>query len=132
MSDTHAHPKHHHQQLVSPPDKIDGWHTHTTDEPMPQPAHGEDTQGSRIFIIGTLGFLIIVVSVVATILYWNAYTTTAEYERVEMVDVHSEAIKQRDGLLAQLKQPVQYVKDANYIHVPQDEAIKKVLTKYAR
>lgn len=66
-------------------DVADQWHRHTPDE-HPQKAHGENLAVGTVLLYGTVAFVLVVVSVVATIVYFYWYAEQYKIERVEYYD----------------------------------------------
>lgn len=80
MSHTHAHP---HAHTPEQQDSPDAWHTHYTDEPAPQHAHGENIAAGQVFIFGAAGFVILVAVIIAVIAYYTWYMTSLKVKLVE-------------------------------------------------
>jgi hypothetical protein len=78
-----------HKHLSSLPESheaADTWHQHSPEE-HPQVAHGENLAVGTVLLYGTASFVLVVVSVVATIVYFYWYVEQYKIERVEHYDV---------------------------------------------
>lgn len=122
----------HHQMLVTEHEHPDAWHTHTTDEPMPQHEHASEIAARRIIWMGVIGFILLAIVCQATIEYFKYYAQRLKVDREEGAPLYVAADKYRADSLAQLQSPtVEYVPQGNYIRVPLPEATKRVMTRYA-
>ncbi|MGD9688604.1 MAG: hypothetical protein AB7K52_03425 [Phycisphaerales bacterium] len=77
-----------HKHLSSLPeshDAEDAWHHHTPDE-HPQDAHGENVNVPQLLLYGTACFVIVVIAVVATTMYFFAFTYKLAGQRMEHYD----------------------------------------------
>lgn len=77
---------HKHSALPESHDTEDAWHHHTADE-HPQDAHGENVNVPQLLLYGTACFAIVVVSVVATAIYYYSYTHSIKIARSENFDL---------------------------------------------
>ena len=76
----------HHSHTSEAHDSADAWHQHSADE-HPQSAHGEVVAVPEVLAYGTVCFLIVVVAVVATAVYFFKYAAKLQTERGEQFDL---------------------------------------------
>ncbi len=116
----------------------DAWHTHGPHEKA-QEAHGENVNTPMVLFFGTMAFLIIVVCVVATAIYFNWYATRlkiAREERFDLVEPNAAGVQsQYNAMRADVS--YQFTEfgwaDAttNTYRIPLEKAREKVLSSYA-
>lgn len=73
-----AHHAHTPAQIEAP----DAWHTHTVEE-HPMEAHAQNIDGLRVFVIGTIGYLLTVATIVVVAIYFFSYRDTAKIDLEE-------------------------------------------------
>ncbi|MGH7130784.1 MAG: hypothetical protein ACREJO_02430 [Phycisphaerales bacterium] len=90
MSHNHPHP-HEHAHTTEQHDAPDAWHTHYSDETLPQHAHGENIASGQVFAFGAAGFIILVAVIGAVVVYYNWYLTSLEEKLVEQAPFATDA-----------------------------------------
>ncbi len=119
-------------------DEPDTWHRHQTAvEGLPQPEHGAHTNGLILAIafIGSLGFVIL--TVVATVLYFQVHMTELRRQRIEstgFADAFFGKGGTQEQALAQLAQysfATEAEARAGKASVPIDQAMQRVVDRYA-
>jgi hypothetical protein len=98
----HAHG---HDAQHAPAGGLDAWHTHSATEAAPQASTGETIKYGQVLFFGIAGFLVIVVAVVATVVYFNWYKTKlmAKVEEQD-VRVHVDAAARKATVDARLNE----------------------------
>ncbi len=134
-----SHDKHQHTPEYA--DHADPWHTHTTDEALPQAAHSERVNVPMVVAYGTACFAAITFVVLITIVYFNWYVTKTKIAREEQVDsgptassvLQAEYLNHRKGVEeVDFKQAGWIDGEKNVVRIPLDVAVKKVVDQYAR
>jgi hypothetical protein len=90
-----AHEKN--QHTAPSHDHADAWHSHAPGELAPD-ARAEKVDVLQVLLFSVFGFLIIVVAVTATIVYFNWYTAKAQIARAEAPDLHDPNWKPQDKI----------------------------------
>lgn len=131
-----AQDKHPHTPAVS--ESPDAWHAHGPDEKA-QEAHGENVNTPMVLFYGTMAFLIVVVCVVVTAIYFNWYATRlkiAREERFDLVEPNTASVQsQYNAMRADVnKQFTEFGwvdATTNTYRIPLEKARAKVLASYA-
>lgn len=134
MAHDHAHsqPHAHGQPHAHAGHEVpDAWHTHVEGEHM-QAAHAENIQPGPVLVVGVGGFLIVVVTVVATVVFFNWTATSLSTARTENLEINQVGASKR--LAAGQEFATYGVGDAqaDLYRIPLAEARKKVLAAYAQ
>lgn len=110
----------------------DAWHTHSATEAAPQAATGETIKYGQVLFFGIAGFLIIVVCVVATVVYFNWYKTSLKAKVEEQdVRVHLEATAGKATVEAKLNEWGWADPAAGKVKRPITSAAEAVVKMYA-
>ena len=86
-----SHHPHEHAHTTEQHDAPDAWHTHYSDEALPQHAHGENIASGQVFAFGAAGFVILVAVIGAVVVYYNWYLTSLEVKLVEQAPFNPSA-----------------------------------------
>lgn len=130
----------HHQHTPAQHDRPDLWHTHTAAE-KPQTPHAENVNGLMVVIYGVVGFLLIAVATVATIVYFNWYKGRLEIAVQERPDLQPKPLVTSirgdyPTYRAQIEQSLDQFgwenADKNLVRIPLSRAAEKVVAAYAR
>jgi hypothetical protein len=151
MNDKHAHasPAHAHGApgFNADSDAPDAWHSHSAGGPRPQEAHSENIDIKSVVFFGVAGFLIVVVSVALTAVYFNWYKNQLFTARIENFDkqpvandasqakgLHVEALARRSQILETQFKSRQFDTanpETKTVRIPMEDAFKKVSEKYS-
>lgn len=123
-------------------EKPDAWHAHTVEE-HPQQAHGESLDGLRVFLIGLVGYLLTVATILVVTVYFVSYKNNDQIQFEEYPErsmgpsaaVQGPALEQREKVLTELatNQPAVWTDpEAGKVSIPLDVAMNKVVEKYAK
>jgi len=85
-----------------------------------------------VFLFSLAGFLLIVVAVVATTLYFNWYKTSLKFEREEMVKLHEPAVAARAAVVGAMKDYSASDVEPGKVRIPIDKAKERVIQLYNR
>ncbi len=148
MNDKHSHASHAHAATTvdTGVDAPDAWHSHSADEPRPQQAHSENIDIKSVVFFGVAGFLIVVVSVALTVVYFNWYKNQLFTARIENFDkqpvgkdapqakgLHVEALARRSQIIETQFKSRQYDTanpETKTVRIPMEDAFKKVSEQY--
>ncbi len=111
----------------------DAWHSHTAGE-QPHDAHAEKVDVPQVIAFGIAGFMLIVVAIVATVIYFNWYSTGMMIRKVEQGDLYDPKIARVDQPVSEYRKRLEAEQDdtgwanpdKNLARLPIDKAKKKV------
>jgi hypothetical protein len=140
-----SHSAAHHQVTPTQIEEPDAWHSHLGEEP-PQQAHAENINAPQVLIYGIAGFIIIVVCVVATIIYFNAYSNQMMISRESYPEgspgdrpsgvpsIQAEALANRAAIVDNvLRRSTPVIDgDTTTVLLPIDRAFERVVQRYSR
>jgi len=122
----------------------DSWHTHTEVQQVAGhdgghdrshgggASHGLHIQHMQVFLFSLAGFMLIVVTVVATTLYFNWYKSGLKFDREEMVKLHEPAIAARASVEGAMKGYSASDIEPGKVRIPMDKAKERVIQLYNR
>ncbi|MGQ0628049.1 MAG: hypothetical protein ACT4PL_08120, partial [Phycisphaerales bacterium] len=105
-----------------------------------QEAHAENVDVPQVIAVGIAGFMIIVVAVVATVIYFNWYNDALKIQRVERGDLFDSSVPRVDHEYSEARKRLE-AEQANYgwvdgstdiVRVPVAEAKKLMAQKLAK
>lgn len=133
-----SHGHDHHASTPAQHDAVDAWHDHSADAPH-QAAHGDKISAPVVIGYGVVGFLIIAVATVATIVYFNYYNNRLQIALVERADLNDPSAARIQGEYEAYRTSIEEAEfgsygwvnaDANRIRIPLEKAIDRVVTEY--
>ncbi len=127
---------HQHQTTAHDAEAPDAWHTHTIDE-HPQQAHAENIDAPRVIVVGVIGFLIVVASILFVVVYFSWYVNRLKTEREAFVEttgqpaIHTPALSARAEILNSAFTTHGVVNaEQQTVRVPMTSAMNRVVEMY--
>jgi hypothetical protein len=109
-------------------------HNHAHPAVVPQQATGNKIAHMQVFLFGLGGFMIIVVAVVATYIYYGWYETSLKFDREEMmIQSQNPAIDARKDVLERVLTTFSVADGAaGKVRIPINMAMDRVVQQYSK
>lgn len=127
--------KHHHPATPASSQASDSWHSHVGEAP-PQVAHAGEIQYGKVLLFGVAGAGIVVAAIVATVIYFNAYSDALKLkaesypEQIHKLSMEADARAAKAQALSGLEVSTSVNVDGGFVQLSLPAARQRVVEMY--